>query len=340
MRILIAEDEAVSRRLLESFLTGLGYDVIVTKDGGEAWAELAKPDAPFLVISDWMMPSLDGLELCRRIRSRPDSGYIYFIIVTAKGGKEDLVKGLEAGADDYLAKPFDREELKCRVKIGERIISLERRILKLANRDHLTGLLNRRAFMERMHGEIQRAKREQGHLSFLIMDIDHFKLVNDRYGHQVGDLALHRVGDILSTSLRPYDYVGRYGGEEFVACIPGVQSNGAHGIAERLRFKIEEMAIPLPDGKGTFGISASFGVSSMRLEFGDDEDTIIRRADDALYRAKSEGRNRVCMSGEERQNEKQKKSKPRKKSGRMPGGIIDGNVASKTTLDGGNFLKI
>ena len=298
MRILIAEDEAVSRRLLESFLTGLGHDVISTKDGGEAWAELNKPESPSLVISDWMMPSVDGLELCRRIRTRQGSNYIYFIIVTAKGEKEDLVKGLEAGADDYLVKPFDREELKCRVKIGERIIRLEKRILELANRDHLTGLLNRRAFMEGMNKEIDRARREQGSLSFLIIDIDHFKRINDEYGHQVGDLALQRFSELLSTSLRPYDCVGRYGGEEFVVCIPGAESSEAYTIAERIRSNIEKMAIDLPDGKGTLGISASFGVATLRKEIGDEENGIIRRADDALYRAKSEGRNRVCAAGE------------------------------------------
>ena len=247
MKILIAEDEAVSRRLLESFLTGLGHDVLSTKDGSEAWAELTKPKSPSLVISDWMMPSVDGLELCRRIRTRQGSGYIYFIIVTAKGEKEDLVKGLEAGADDYLVKPFDREELKCRVKIGERIIRLERRIMQLANTDSLTGLLNRGAFVVRMDEEINRSRRRNSTFSLILADIDFFKRVNDTYGHQVGDFVLQRFAEQLRTSSRPYDFVGRYGGEEFVMCLPGVGGSLAGSVAERIRKNVEEMKIMLPD---------------------------------------------------------------------------------------------
>jgi two-component system chemotaxis response regulator CheY len=156
---------------------------VITSNGREAWELLQEPEAPNLVVSDWIMPDMDGLELCRKIREVERAEYIYFIILTAKGEKEDVVAGLEAGADDYLIKPFNRDELKYRVKIGERIIDLEQRILRLASTDSLTGVLNRRAFMERMEQEINRSLRENLPLSLILADIDHFEGVNDRHGH-------------------------------------------------------------------------------------------------------------------------------------------------------------
>ena len=222
MEILIAEDEPISRRLLEFTLRRWGYEVTTAADGSEAWEMLQSPAPPSLVISDWMMPGMDGLELCHRIRSREQPGYTYLIILTARGKKEDVIKGLEAGADDYLVKPFDQEELRCRIKIGERIINLEHRILLLANTDALTGILNRRAFMEKMEIEVERAIRENSPLSLIIADLDHFKQVNDRYGHQVGDLVLQGLRQAVSAQTRPYDFLGRYGGEEFSMGFPGV----------------------------------------------------------------------------------------------------------------------
>ena len=298
MKVLIAEDEPVSRRLLESFLIKWGYDVLVTCDGSEAWDVLQKPDAPNLVISDWMMPNMDGLELCRKIREMEKSGYIYFIILTAKGSKRDVVEGLEAGADDYLTKPFNRDELRYRLKIGERIIRLEHRILQLATIDSLTGVLNRRAFMERMEEEINRAVRESSPLSLLLADIDYFKKINDNYGHQAGDLVLQEFSNQLTLSSRPYDFVGRYGGEEFVVCLPGADKSKSRAVAERVRKKVEEMKIMLPDGSQSIRITASFGAASLSLESKEDADSLIKRADEAMYTAKREGRNRVCTAGE------------------------------------------
>jgi two-component system cell cycle response regulator len=295
MKILIAEDDPVSRRVLEANLVEWGYDVMITSDGSEAWELLQKPDAPNLVISDWMMPNMDGLELCSRIRQMERSGYIYFIILTAKGGKEDVIEGLEAGADDFLVKPFDRQELKYRAKIGERIINLEMQILELANTDALTGMLNRRAFMERMEQEIQRSLREGVPLSLILTDIDYFKRVNDRYGHQIGDLVLRRFTERLSESSRPYDFVGRYGGEEFVVCLPGADISQTGSVAERMRRRVEEMRITLPDSSQSIQITGSFGVASLRAGSEETVDLITGRADDSMYRAKREGRNRVCM---------------------------------------------
>lgn len=298
MKVLIAEDDLISRRVLEANLLEWGYDVIIASDGLEAWELLQKPGAPNLVISDWMMPHMDGLELCRRIRQMESSGYIYFIILTAKGGKEDVIKGLEAGADDFLVKPFDRQELKYRARIGERIINLELRILELANTDALTGKLNRRAFMERTDQEIQRSFREEAPLSLILTDIDDFKKINDRHGHQVGDLVLQRFTEQLSKSLRPYDFVGRYGGEEFVVCLPGADISQAGSAAERMRRRVEEMKITLPDSSQSIQITGSFGVASLSVGSKETMDLIIGRADENMYRAKREGKNRVCMASE------------------------------------------
>jgi two-component system cell cycle response regulator len=299
VKVLIAEDDQVSRRLLEAFLGKWGYDVVVTSDGSDAWEVLQRPKAPNFVISDWIMPHMDGLELCRKIRGMEKSNYIYFIILTAKGGKEDIVKGLEAGADDYLVKPFEQEEMKCRVKIGERIIALEQRIRQMACTDSLTGVLNRRAFMERMEVEIHRSNRENAPFSLILADIDYFKDINDRYGHLVGDLVLQRFTEQLSKSSRPYDFIGRYGGEEFVVCSPGVDSLQAGSVAERMRKRVEEMKIVPPNSLHSVQITASFGAASFQLGSNKTVDSLTGRADEAMYQAKREGRNRVCVANEE-----------------------------------------
>jgi two-component system chemotaxis response regulator CheY len=299
MRVLIVEDEVVSRRLLEVFLLKLGYEVIPVSSGKEALGVLEGPQAPNLVISDWMMPEMDGLELCQRTREIQTAGYIYFIILTSKMDKKDIIKGLEAGADDYLTKPFDQEELRCRIKIGERIVNLERRILELANTDSLTEVLNRRAFMERLQIEIQRSNREGVPLSLILADIDHFKRVNDQYGHQVGDMVLRKFSGQLSATIRPYDFVGRYGGEEFLIGLPGVDCQKAGVVAERIRRLVETTGCTLPASTDCFFVTASFGVASMRIGSSEFPEPLIARADSVMYKAKHEGRNRVCLASED-----------------------------------------
>lgn len=302
MKILIAEDDPISRRLLESFLHKWGYDVRITSDGGAAWEAMQHPDAPSLVISDWMMPNMNGLELCGNIRAMKNSRYTYFIILTTKADKQDLIEGLQAGADDFLIKPFDQNELRYRLKIGERIIRLEHRILELANTDALTNLLNRRAFMEKMEIELHRSRRTSIPLSLIFTDIDYFKKINDSYGHQAGDSVLQKFSAILSESVRPYDFVGRYGGEEFVICLTHATAVQSRSVAERIRKKVEEMKILSPDDPQPITITASFGVASFQLESQDSLDSFTARADEAMYRAKREGRNRVCVSSEEQQH--------------------------------------
>ncbi len=198
-----------------------------------------------------------------------------------------------------LVKPFDRDELRYRLKIGERIIKLEQRIMQLATTDSLTGVLNRRAFMERMEEEIQRSARENYPLSLLLADIDYFKKINDNYGHQTGDLVLQRFTDQLKRSSRPYDFVGRYGGEEFVVFLPGAGMSQSRGVADRMRKSVEEMKIMPQDCSEPIRITASFGAASLSIDSKENAESLIKRSDEAMYRAKREGRNRVCLSGEE-----------------------------------------
>jgi two-component system cell cycle response regulator len=300
MKVLIVEDDPVTRKLLEVFLNKWGYEVSLSHDGREAWDALSEPDSPSLVISDWMMPHMNGLELCRKVRESDMAHYVYFIILTAKGKKPDVIEALRAGADDYLVKPFDQEELKCRVRIGERIVSLEQRIMEMASTDFLTGSLNRRAFFERMEQEVQRAAREEGQLSVILADIDGFKAINDKHGHNAGDKVLQKFVKTLSLSLRSYDFLGRYGGEEFLVCLPGTDQFQALQVAERMRKLVEKERIALPDKPETIQITASFGVAS---HVPGSEGTVLymtRRADEAMYRAKRSGKNRVC-GGDEKQ---------------------------------------
>ncbi|MFH2218488.1 MAG: diguanylate cyclase [Pseudomonadota bacterium] len=295
MKILIVEDDPISKRLLEAFLIEWGYDIQVAGDGRSAWEVLQNPEAPSIVISDWMMPDMNGVELCKKIRGMNRADYTYFILLTSKGTKEDIVEGLQSGADDFITKPFDRDELKYRVRIGERIISLEQRILQLAKTDPLTGLLNRRAFMDRMAQETQRARRENAPLSLILADIDYFKKINDTYGHQAGDRVLQRFAEQLQEISRPYDLIARYGGEEFILCFPGAGNVDSGAIAERLRKGVAEMEVTLPGNARSVQITASFGAASFAPESDEDVDSVIKRADDALYRAKNNGRNCVCV---------------------------------------------
>jgi len=222
VQVLIADDDALSRRVLHDVLVDWGYQVIAAKNGNEAWNIMQQDHPPNLVILDWMMPGLDGVDICAMVRQQVKPRYTYIILLTSRNRPEDIVQGLEAGADDYIVKPFNPDELKYRLKIGERIIDLEERILGLARIDYLTGLLNRRAFMEKLEIEINRSLREGTGLGIIIADIDYFKTINDSYGHLAGDRVLQNVARCLQKSCRRYDFAGRYGGEEFILGFPGV----------------------------------------------------------------------------------------------------------------------
>jgi len=298
MKILVAEDSNYFRKMLENTLLQWGYEVVLASDGAEAWDILQQKEAPRLAILDWVMPYMTGLEVCKKVRTRETGTYVYIILLTAKSSKENVITGMEAGVDDYIVKPFDEEVLKYRIKIGERILALEDKILQLASIDWLTGLLNRRVFMERLESEIQRHNRLKQPLSLIMIDLDDFKCINDRYGHQVGDEVLRKVGQELKRQVRKYDFSGRYGGEEFTICIPGIDYDGAREVAERLRAGIENLRVSVPGLPEPVSITASFGVSHLGNEEEANVDELIKAADDALYLAKGRGKNRVCYFDE------------------------------------------
>ena len=309
MKILVVDDDSTLRHILQIQLTRAGYEVAQAEDGQVAWDVMQRETIRF-VITDWMMPEMDGPELIRRIRQANLSGYTYIIMLTAKEGKEAVVTGLEAGADDYLTKPFDPGEFRARVAIGKRILSLETRLNEslvrleeLAMRDGLTGLFNRWALYEYTEAELIRARREHFPLSLVLIDIDHFKAVNDQYGHLFGDQALKLVSEIIIHSKRPYDWAGRWGGEEFLVVLPNTATQDAKLVAERMRENVAAAKLPLADNNH-LQLYISLGVTSILTSPGTGPispilDRLLHQADEALYRAKRSGRNRVCLFGDE-----------------------------------------
>jgi len=309
VKVLVVDDDPDSRRLLAISLGWAGHQVVEAEDGLDAWDKFQQERAQ-LVITDWMMPGLDGMGLIGRIRASESEGYTYIIMLTALREKPQVVSGLEAGADDYLTKPFDPEELTARVNIGERILTLQENLMasrrnmeSLAMHDTLTGLLNRRAIQDRALAELNRLRRgtAPAPLSVILLDIDHFKNINDNHGHDAGDRALQVVAELLTAQLRSYDGLGRWGGEEFLMLLPGTSLAEACAVAERIRTALAEVHPALPDGTRV-GLSASLGVAS--IEEADTEEAagefwlehLVRAADQALYRAKSQGRNRVAAA--------------------------------------------
>lgn len=298
MRSLIADDDPVSRHLLEAFLVKLGYEVVVACDGAEAEAVLEQEDAPKLAILDWMMPVMDGVELCREIRKRPERPYVYIVLLTAKDRRQDILQGLEAGADDYLTKPFDAQELKARVRAGRRILDLQDELIRArealreqATHDNLTCLWNRAGVLDIMERELNRAQREGTPLGLIMADLDHFKGVNDTYGHLAGDAVLLEAARRMLSSVRPYDSIGRYGGEEFLVVLPGCDALDAVNHAERLRACIS--AEPIQTPQESIPVTLSLGVAAAEETIEADLDSLLRTVDAALYRAKNRGRNRV-----------------------------------------------
>jgi diguanylate cyclase (GGDEF)-like protein len=303
MLVLIADDETVSRRMLARMLDANGYEVLAASDGEEAWRILERPDAPRLAILDWMMPGMTGPELCRRLRELKREPYTYVLLLTARTDKQDVVEGMDAGADDYVTKPFETKELQVRLRAGRRILDLQAELMKArealreqATHDPLTGLWNRYALLGTLEREHSRARREGAPLAVIMVDLDHFKQVNDTYGHLAGDAILREAAGRMQFVVRSYDLVGRYGGEEFLIVLPGTSGANATQLAERLRATLAEE--PVGHDLLRIRVTASFGVSATGQAAGDDPQTLIRLADEALYRAKEKGRNRVEWAGE------------------------------------------
>jgi diguanylate cyclase (GGDEF)-like protein len=299
-KILIAEDDPISRRLLEVFLRRWGYDVSVASSGTEALELLELIDAPRLAVLDWMMPGLEGIQVCRKIREHKDRPYVYILLLSARAQKEDLLLGLESGADDYLTKPFDAPELRARLHVGQRILQLQdglmvagEELLFRATHDSLTGISNRGVILDTLRREHSRQVREGGSFGVVLLDVDHFKSVNDTYGHLCGDSVLQEVVRRVTSTVRAYDTVGRYGGEEFLVVAPSSNVEGILRLSERIRLAIEAKPIMTDAGEISVTVSLGLAVSGDILPL--DPKIMLATADEALYRAKAEGRNRSEM---------------------------------------------
>lgn len=298
----MVEDNALMRRILVGHLHEMGYQTVSVENGRQAMDMLAERYYP-IIITDLVMPVMDGIELCGCVRKMSLEGYVYIIMLTSQSSKEDMICGLEAGADEYLVKPLNRAELLVRLKTAERILTLESSLRKsyeeikaLSVRDPLTRVYNRGYLDERLVHEVKRAFRFERPLSLIMFDIDHFKLINDTFGHAIGDMVLMGCSDFMRVSIRQeIDWIARYGGEEFVIVLPETLLSGALVAAERLRKNLA--ALPINENGAEIRVTASFGVSSF-LPAGRNEEltivaSLIAAADSALYRAKQKGRNRV-----------------------------------------------
>jgi diguanylate cyclase (GGDEF)-like protein len=310
MQILIVEDDPISRKILARTVAAWGHEVMVAEHGMEAW-EICQQEEIKLVIADWMMPEMSGIELCQKIRNSGMSGYIYFILLTGKDKREDLIEGLRSGADDYVAKPFDFDELRVRLRAGERIIRLEKelndknKVMKelndqlelLAMTDPLMEIGNRRAFYETILKSHQRSCRYAYSYGIIMIDIDNFKKYNDTYGHTEGDNVLKKVAGSLKETIRCSDEIFRWGGEEIVIVLTEQSMEKTLFVAEKLCREIEALQIE-HKGCDIGCITISAGVSAFINNCNDKEwKTVLERADRGLYKAKESGRNRVC-SGE------------------------------------------
>ena len=301
MKILIAEDDPVSRRLIEACLTRWGYEVVSIASGGEAWKILQRDDAPRLAILDWMMPEMDGPSVCRAVRARAAEPYTYILMLTSKTGQSDVIAGLAAGADDYVTKPFDAHELEVRLRAGRRILDLQSDLIKArdalqeqATHDSMTGLWNRGAIMDHLRKELSRSDRAGVPMGVLMADIDRFKSINDTKGHLIGDFVLREVAWRMNSAIRPYDAIGRYGGEEFLVIVPGSNAEGTLKVAERLRAAVGSTEIVTPDGALKVTISVGAAVSDPGGE--GSPEALLHAADEALYRAKNAGRDRSALA--------------------------------------------
>ena len=304
MRILIAEDDLTARTILAGILKKWNYEVVVLNDGLAAWEVLQQPDSPRLVILDWMMPGLDGLEVIRRVRTRSDGQPPYIILLTGKEEKGDILAGLETGANDYIRKPFIHEELYARIRVGQRTVDLQTSLYQtqqtlahLATHDPLTGIFNRRAILEQLSRELARARREdersaRSMLYIGFFDIDHFKQINDWHGHQAGDEVLCGLVSILVAQVRVYDAISRLGGDEFLVVVPGLDETNRQSFFEGLTQSIA--VTPIKTCAGELSIQVSMGVATASAD--STLDPLLESADAAMYRAKRAGGNRVVYT--------------------------------------------
>ncbi len=297
LKVLIAEDDRVSARILENHLKKWGYQVFLEKNGEDAWKTLDKENIQIAIL-DWMMPKLNGIQLCKKIRKRESDLYAYIILLTARSSTEDIVKGLNAGADDYITKPVEYLELKARLSTGRRIIELENynrklrdRLKKLAQQDSLTSFLNKKNITLRLREELSRSQRDHQPIAGILIDIDKFKQINDTYGHHVGDQVLVEISSRLKKRLRRHDQIGRYGGDEILVIAWDADSHTLRKIMERLRRAIS--GTPFETDAGPIDVSISLGGVTSEFKADITTEELIKLSDQALYEAKSKGRDRA-----------------------------------------------
>lgn len=303
IKILVAEDDPTSRRILEVFLNKLGYEVTAVCNGKEALQVLQSEDAPTLAILDWMMPEVSGTEVCQAIRRDRRDLYTYILLLTARTQKANIIEGLEAGADDYIQKPFDLDELRVRLRTGCRLLQLHEQLIasreayhQQASHDSLTGLWNHNEILSLAERELARSRREGTSVGLILADLDHFKKINDRFGHLAGDAVLCEVTQRLSAAVRPYDFIGRFGGEEFLLVITGCDAIDVCNHAERLRACIANE--PVVTSAGPIAVSLSLGAVSTDAFSEETAESLLEMADQALYRSKAKGRNQVSIAPE------------------------------------------
>jgi two-component system cell cycle response regulator len=312
VRAVIADDDPVTAAVLGRALQQLGIEVASASDGTTAWRLLTSGPAPQLAILDWMMPGLDGIEICRRIRHTPELAGMYVLLLTARASRADLVAGLDAGADDYMVKPIDTEELRARVQVGTRAAKLQARLAgqvsdlqdardhlaRLVSTDVLTDLHSRRSWFELGAAEFSRFQRYDRPFSVLVIDLDFFKRVNDTFGHDVGDVLLRRFADMLRSECRHSDIIGRLGGEEFALVAPETALVDAVRVAERIREACRRLVVLVDAGE--VRCSCSIGVTETAPD-DDGIERVLQRADAALYEAKRSGRD--CWRSQTRELE-------------------------------------
>ena len=298
MKILVADDDELSLMLMETTLKRIGYDVVAAVNGRDAMDKLLESDGPRLALLDWMMPEMDGPVVCQNIRALSDRPYVYVTLLTSKDSKADLVEGLDAGADDYLTKPFNPEELKARLRTGQRILQLEDQLVTAreemrfkATHDPLTTLWNRGKILEALDQTLQIEQPS----AVLLCDVDHFKGINDTHGHLAGDAVLREIAHRLRRAVRQDDAIGRYGGEEFLVLLTGCDQRSLLERAEQLCAKVADTGFNIEGD--SISVSVSIGaVFVIGNEPRQTSEAILRRADNALYRAKENGRNRVVTA--------------------------------------------
>ena len=293
--ILVVEDDKDSRELLKTYLMKWNYRVYEAYNAQNAF-EILKKKRIHIALIDWILPGISGIEICNKLRENHKDSYLYIIIITGKKTKDDVVEALSNGADDYIMKPFNFEELKLRIEAGIRIVNFQENLkscyeelYKQTIEDSLTGLLNRKTILEKLQIELERHKRLDSELSIIMCDIDYFKKINDTYGHLAGDYILKKVGEIFRNNLRRYDFAGRYGGEEFLVILPHTNIFTAKKVAERIKLEVEKKIFNY--GSNKIKITISFGICSSK--YVKSLEDIIFKADKALYYAKSKGRNRI-----------------------------------------------